>query len=193
MGCPEPLMAQAVVDYAIVFCEDSLALREKLDTFTTVAGTSAYALDAPTSLQVARILNVWVGGTAIPSLAADTAVPPNFDRATPRLYYTTRTDSELELQLYPTPDASYTITVEVALRPTRGATSLPDDLFDLWVEPVCHGAVGQLMQIPGQAFTNPVSGMGFAARATQLSRKARIDGGIGQVRASRAINRAPFA
>jgi hypothetical protein len=193
IGCPEPLIQQAVVDSAIQFCEDSMAIRQKLDVFLTTVGSAAYELDTPTDQRVTRIFRVWVGDQLAHPMTAATAVPIGATPAPPILYSTTRTDSTLELQLFPPPDRAYAITVEVALCPVRGAKSLQDDLFNLWVDPVCYGAIGQLMQVPGQAFSDPTQGAGMVARAIQLSRKAKSEATIGRVQTSTSITSRAFA
>lgn len=192
MGCPEPMAIQAVVDYAIAFCEDSLVIRQKLDPVTTSPGTASYELDSPAGQQVARVLQVWVGQELIHVTASDAPAPVNPPTGRPRACYTTRTDSTLELVLFPPPNAVYTVTVEAALRPVRDAAALEDDLYNLWVEAIRLGAIGQLMQVPGQAFSDPMRGMDMAARALQLSRKARIEGGLGRVRANHTVRANPF-
>ena len=192
-GCSQPMASQALVDYAISFCEDSLVLRQTQEPIAVVANVSAYSLDAPADQQVARVIHVWLDGKLIQPLPSDVPIPGDGLVRRPTAYYTTRVDSELLVNLYPIPDADYTLTVETALRPTRDATTLQDDLFTLWVEPLVLGTLSTVMTIPDQPFSNPAAAMTYSARALQLSRKARIEGGIGRVRSSQRVAPRPFA
>ncbi len=192
-GCPEPTAAQALVDAAIVFCEDSLVIRNQLDTFSTVVGQDAYELDVPTQQQVSRVLTVFVEDTPIPAWTAQGTPPVDDARASPTAYYVTRNNSELRLRLYPTPDKAYPIKVVAALRPTRTATRMEDDLLDLWSDAVIAGALSRLMAVTSQAFTNPGEAMRMQMMAAQLARRARTEGNVGSVRGSMRVTPRPFA
>jgi hypothetical protein len=191
-GCPEPLAKQALQDAAIAFCEESLVIREK-QNFTTFANTSTYTLTSPTDQQPARVMNLWVDGVLILPSASDSVTAVSSTAAQPVTYYTTRDSSVFLLNLYPQPDAVYTIIAEVAMRPIRAAASLQDDLFDLWIEPIVEGALARLMSMPGQSFTDQPASMAMRASSLSKARKARTEGGIGRVRASRRVTPNPFA
>lgn len=193
IGCPEPLAAQAVTDYAIAFCEDSLAIRQRLDGFSTVSGTAQYTLTQPTDQLIARVLDVWVDNAKLSPVASNVPAPPVPELRRPEFYYTTRSGSVTVLNLYPTPDSAYTVVVDVALRPVRGAATLQDDLFDVWLDVLVSGALGRLMSTPNQPFSDPAYGAVLAQRALSLSRKARIDSGIGRVITSQSVKPRPMA
>jgi len=191
-GCSEPLAVRSLVDSAIAFCEESLVLRQKLDDFSTVAETGAYALDAPVGQQVARVMKVWIDGRQITPVPTEDAIP-DVPSQRPYAFYTTRADSEMLLNLFPTPNEVFMVTVEVALRPTRSATTFEDDLWNLWLEPVVTGAIGRVMLVPGNAFSDPATGSSNLGNALMLARKARIEGGFGRVKATVRIAPRVFA
>jgi len=191
-GCPEPLAKQALQDSAIAFCEDSLVLREK-QTFPTVAATGTYTLTSPTDQQPARVMKLWLDGTLLTPSATDTVSAVTSTPSTPTTYYVTRDSSVMLLNLYPVPDGVFTIVAEVAMRPVRAAASLQDDLFDLWMEPLIEGALSRLMSMPGQSFTDQSGAMMLRSSAQSKSRKARNEGGVGRVQASRRVNPNPIA
>lgn len=100
-GCSEPLAQQALLDSAIAFCEASQVIRHDLDVFNTVIGRASYELDLPSQQELARILLVKVGDQEIyAELAESRGYPPDAD-AIPTAFFTTRNDSELACQLYP--------------------------------------------------------------------------------------------
>ena len=192
-GCSEPLAAQAVLDAAIAFCEDTQAVREQLDSFTTSAGVGAYELDTPSQQQVARVFDVVVDGRPMAAIAAEDVGPASEAIGSPMAFYTTRYGSEFLLHLFPTPDGAYNVQVRAALRPTRNATQLEDDLFNLWSDAVLAGAMARVMAIPGQPFSDPAGSAGYSMAATRATNKARVEGNFGRVRAGMRVRGRPFA
>jgi len=198
IGCPEPLAQQAIVDSAIQFCDDSMVLRETLDSQTTINGQSTYELDAPSQQQITRILGVWADGVQLKSAAQETAVSMAhvstdlLSTGWPAHFYTTRTGSELLLNLWPTPNTPISLDVEVVTRPVRDATDLENDLYDFWMNAIVAGALGRLMAIPNQPFTNIELSMTYLAKASREASKARVDGNIGRVVSTQYITPRPF-
>lgn len=192
-GCSEPLAAQAILDAAIVFCEDAQVVREELDSFTTATGEKSYALDAPSQQQIARVLDVTVDGRSLPGIAAEDVDLLVGAEGSPMSFYTSRNGSELLLNLFPTPDKAYQVQVRAALRPTRNATQLEDDLFNLWSDAVIAGAMARVMAIPGQPFSDPAGSAGYDVAAARAANKARVEGNFGRVRANMRVRSRPFA
>lgn len=182
-ACPAPTMAQALVDSAIAFCDESMVLRAHLDAFWTVAGTALYELDAPPQQQVSRVLRVSLDGAFLSPTLPNTSHAMSLS-GRPTRYETSRADSVFELALYSVPDGAYSVTVEAALRPLRDATQLEDDLMNLWVEPIVAGAIARAAAIPNQPFTDPGKAQNAALAATVGTRKARLEGSFGHVRGS---------
>lgn len=184
VGCPEPTMAQALVDSAIAFCEESLVQREVLDNLQTAANNNAYELDTPAQQQVARVISVSRDGQILKSIPADMKPAGTSQTGKPAGYYTRRNGSQLELVLVPTPDKRYSLGIEVALRPNRSATQLEDDLYELWVETVVAGAVARITAIPNQPFSDPNKSVAAYASALLGARRARNEGAFGRLRGS---------
>lgn len=184
---------QALRDSAIAFCEDTMVLRTKLPAFATVSGTAAYTLSVSAGEQIARILGVAVDGVQVYAVAAADAAFPLNQSGKPRCVSTVRTTSGFDLVFQPVPDAAYTVAVEAAMRPTRTAASLSDDLLDRWEEVVVCGAVYRLASVRGQPFSDPVLAGDAMAKYLRLAQKARIEGQVGRVVASRRVNQVRFA
>jgi hypothetical protein len=192
-GCPEPTANQALVDAAILFCEDSLVLREKLEPFQLEVGKDAYELDAPAQQQVARVLSAQIDGYACAVVPAEDSVFPMVVTGKPTAVYTTRSGSEFLLHTNPIPDAAYWAEVQVALRPLRTATQLEDDLFNLWAEAVVSGAVSRICSIPNQPFTDLATSANAAMHAARWSNKARIEGSSNRTRGQLSVQQRPLA
>lgn len=62
------------------------------------------------------------------------------------------------------PFTSGTLSVDVIYKPSYGATTLPDFLYDLYAETIADGAAGNVLVTPGQAFANPTLGAALLQR-----------------------------
>ena len=193
IGCSEPMAAQALVDSAIAFCNDSLVMQLRLDAQRTQANAAEFDVDPPSSQAIARVLRVWVEGVEIHATQSDRINDGLAATGRPRTFYTQQNGSVLSALLYPTPDAAYALQVDVATRPLRNAKVFENDLFDLWLEPIVDGAKARLMAIPDQPFSNPSMAGAAAANAMYLSRKARIEGSYGRTRAAGRVQMRPLA
>lgn len=172
-------MQQAVVDAAIMFCEDSQVVRTKLDTIATLDGVASYELIAPTQQQIGRIQRVWVDDRQI-------SVVPSFQarqlthEGRPEWATTRRDGNSIFLVLYPTPDQVFRVDVEVSTLPARNAQSLEDDLLNYWLDAIVAGATSRLMAIPNQAFTNLAESIGYGSSFAYLTRKAKLEAPSGR-------------
>lgn len=185
-------MAQAIADAAVEFCERSLVIRHRVETVNTVSGTALQEIDLPSSQQVARLLSAWVDGRPlIPALAP--ANDNQYVLSKPVWYYTSRNDSQLQVMLYPTPDGVYKLSFEVALRPTRNATSFENDLLDLWSDGICAGALARVLKMPATSFTNiGAAGDNKTTFEREISR-ARAESTYTRVQGSQRVQARPLA
>lgn len=187
------MAAQAVLDAAIEFCENSMVIRDIMDAGAITAGEATYALSAPAGQRVSRVLQAWLDGEPLAPTLADSLNMADATTGTPGRFYITRYGSGHLLNLYPNPRLSGgLLRAEVVLCPTRSATMLEDDLCDLWVDAVVSGAKARLMLIPDQPFSNNSLGMYHTSAALALIRRARIEGAKGQVRGSMRVAPHPF-
>jgi hypothetical protein len=194
-GCSEPLASQVLLNSAIEFCENSLVLRQNLDTFTTTAGVSQYDLAPPSSQHdINRVMGVTLDGMELrPGMAEIVRNDLPTDNAKPRAFYTDRTDSVFTLRLTPPPDDAYSVIVAVTLRPTRSATLLDDDLYNIWIDPIVSGAIARAMLVPDQTFTNPAQADYLLRSAAKQTNSSRIESTYGLVRGSMSVRPRKFA
>lgn len=191
-NCPDPLAAQAVLDSAIEFCERSNALRYNVDTFTTVEGQSAYDIDVPNNHTLARVVYLTVNGTELTGLVAEKLPNYSQENATPYRYYVSQNESELQLNLYPAPDAVYNVNMSLALKPSYTARYLEDDLYDYWNDAIVAGALYRLKVVPGQPFSDPAGALYYDRRAKILCHQARVESNIGRVIGSMDVRPRPL-
>ena len=192
-GCPVPMAAQAIVDAAIQFCESSMAVRQHLDPIVLVPGQRTYDLDTPLQQEVARVMRAAVDGAEISLTPLAFAPMGTPSQGRPFSLTVTRLDSYPEIQLAPIPDASYTLTVDAALRPTRTATNLADDLWTLWLDAIVAGAVSAVQRIPSQPFSDPTGAAQRHAEFRSHISRARVDASMGKVQSALRVKARPFA
>ena len=194
-GCSEPFANQVILNSAIEFCENSLTLRQNLDTFNTVAGKIEYDPDPPSANHdINRVMSVAVDSK---ELAAGMAEVVRNDlptaNATPRAFYTNRADSTFVLRLAPPPDDVYPVVVNVTLRPSRDAVLLDDDLYNIWIDPIVSGAIARAMQVPDQPFTNFAQARYLLDSAAKQTNSSRIESNYGLIRGSMTVRYRSFA
>lgn len=193
-GCSEPLAYQSILDSAIEFCEKSLVIRQNLDAFFTVDGRSVYDLDPPTSSHaIARVISVQLDNKPLHGLFEEDVPNLGDSSGEPTLFHTTRIDNEFVLNLYPIPDERQRVTVHVALKPTRSATQVDDDLFNNWSEVVVEGAIARIARIPNQPFSDVNYAFAMANSAKEKTCRARVEAYHGRVRGGTAVKMRPFA
>lgn len=193
-NCPEPLVDQVLVNAAIEFAEASLTLRQNLDAFKTVVGKVAYDLDPPTPQHdINRVMGVTVNGRELhPGMFEAIRNDLPTANATPRGFYTDRTDNVFTLRLSPPPDVVVPVVVAVTLRPSRDATQLDDDFYNIWIDPIVSGAIARAMQIPDQPFTNYARAQELLASSAQQTVNSRIESNYGLVRGSMRVRARSF-
>lgn len=194
-GCSEPMVDQVLLNAAIEFAENSLTIRQNLDPFNTIIGRDIYDLDPPSAQHdINRVMGVTVNGKELGAGLAEIIRNdlPTAD-AMPRGFFTDRTDNTFSLRLSPPPDKVYPVIVAVTLRPSRSATQLDDDMYNIWIDPIVSGAIARAMQIPDQPFTNYARAQELLNSAAKQTVSSRIESNFGLVRGSMRVRSRPFA
>lgn len=192
-ACSEPLAEQALLDAAIEFCERSSTIRYTADPITVIKNIPEYELCAPSNDQsVTRVLRVFLNDEPIEAIMADVRTPVPEAPACPTGYSVIEDDCGLVLRLNVAPDDVYTLTVELALRPTKTAKKVDSRLYTRWMDAVVAGALSRLYAVPGQPFSDAGAALYQASRASRMINSARIEGSYGRVRGSMTIQPRPF-
>jgi hypothetical protein len=155
---PDPTLIAAYVRAARKFCRESRWLRSTLPG-QTEAGTSLYNLGSDQVLEIvglkaASAARTSGNTTAWPlHVSATTTWPTGTRPSHPTRYAYV---PEGQIALYPTPDAVYDLTVTLVLQPTKGTNSIPESLLVKWDQALQDGALGYLLDIPDQPWTDPL-------------------------------------
>jgi hypothetical protein len=85
------------------------------------------------------------------------------------------------------------VTVRVATKPTRSATTLADLLLEDWVEGVVAGAAYRLAASPSEAYSSDSNAVKYASMYRYHLGCARIEASKGRVHGDIAVQQCPFA
>lgn len=164
-GCPEISAINAIRKAAIDFCEQSLIHVVDHDPVTVIAGTADYDLESPISnTRVTKIMRAWFKRNELAPVHPDEIGDPTLynqniggvtvTRGDPKLY--TQKDADT-FSLFPIPAITepQSVTLRVALVPTRKSTTCETFLFEDWLDEIAAGAAALLQETPGKSFFNP--------------------------------------
>ena len=192
-GCSEPLARQAILDSAIRYCEKTLILRQSLDSFNTIKNLVSYDLESPNNqMRVARVLSVTIDGKEVKGIFEEDVPLLSDDEGKPTGFYTTRVDSEFVLNLYPKPDRKYKVVVTVALAPTKRATALEDDLYNVWSDGVIAGAIASIAKVPNMPFSSMDVAMAKEMELAKYMQESRVESYYGRVRGGTRVKTRPL-
>lgn len=184
-GCSDMLIDQAVLDACIEFSEKSLAVKRMMDPFNTQAGVREYDLDTG----VVMVAAAWRDGSPMTALTEDDS-PARMFAATGSAFpgtpsYIAQVEPDV-VALFPTPDAAYSIVMRAAIKPTRSATQVEDQLFDQYCDAVVDGALSRLYALPGE-FASPALADRHENKFKAAVADAMLDAQRGQLRAETRV------
>lgn len=162
-GVAEMVAENAVRNAVIEFCEKSLILQRDHDPITVVQNIVDYDLEPPTGYIVVKVMKAWLENAELTPLAPDfvreaavynrlfSSYEANTDR--PRAFLQ---KDERTVSLWGVPDKNYRsgLTMRVALKPTRAATTVEDVILEDYAETIASGALYRLMMSAGKPYTN---------------------------------------
>lgn len=163
IGCPEPVVDQAITSTIIDFCEKTLVHQVDLDPITVVKNVIDYDLDTPTQTLVTKVMKVFYKNGEIPAVAPDDVRVAQiynkyYEDAQPELgpprCYIQKDPRTLSIFPFPQETEKLALTLRAALKPTRSATRFDDILFEEYAETIGHGVVSRLVMSPGKTYTN---------------------------------------
>lgn len=203
IGCPEPVVLQALRAACIEFCNSSLYVQELVQVSET-SSVSDYEVDVPSGMELAKVIAVWLENNqlrprSLEMISAGVALVGDVGSAsaqtgTPTDYYQ-KTPTAVEISLYPVPATSVSnaITIRAAFKPSWTAEQVDDSLFTHWVEGISAGALARLQMTPGQDFTDAASAASNYAKFQAAVRSATILARQGRVVAASRVRPRRFA
>jgi hypothetical protein len=195
LGCPDPVMDLAIKSTIIDFAEKSLVLQQDLDPITTIQNISDYDLEPPSDHLVIKIMKVWFKGQELDPESPDEIKTPSVynrnsgylvNKGDPRFYLQKDLRS---ISFYPVPSetARQSITIRVALKPTRAAKTFDDIFLEEYGETISHGALSRIYLSPDKTYTSDKHAMAHNSLYMAGLNVARTRAQNGNVRASRHV------
>jgi hypothetical protein len=193
---------QALVDAAIDFCEETNVIQLTLDPVQTVLNDSTYNVALPTDTEIARVVAVWHGTRELDLVAPNAVGSPlayfpsigadNIPSGAPA---SALLSTRGVLTIYPAPDAQALkmLTVRVATRPARTATTVDDTLWYDWAEALVAGAALRVASQGGQPYSSDVEAVRSTVVYRALINRAKRESYMGRVVSNTSVRMRPFA
>lgn len=189
-GAPLILLRKALLNAAIDFCERSFVWLETQAAYTVTSASADYDFTTTTAGIVHQLRSAELDGTPIDVVTrefADRYFPgwrPGATTTFTGVQAITQTDPTSFRLIY-TPAQDGELVLEVAYKPTRTATVLPDILYDEYEEAMVCGAAARLLVMNNVPWTNPQAAAIHAGRFKEMYEGANL-------RQSRAFGRVPL-
>ena len=198
-GCSSPMASQAILSACIEF-SSTTQLVQRTFADDVVAGWQDYDVETPSQMTLVRVLRVFYKDSLLtaaplhavsPGTAVQGAAIGDVDmhRAAAPAAYFMRDPAASEYSLYPVPTVSVTngLTVRAAFAPTRTASQVDDVLFEDYAEQIAHGALGRLLAMPAQPFTDAKTAVRHLAAFRSAMASAMTLARTGQLVASSRV------
>lgn len=161
-GAPLVLVAQEVKFAAIEFFAKSLCHQQALTPFNAVVGTADYTLTPPANTVIEQVLEVTFNNglplrpvRRVRDLHA--IFGPGWDalpNATPTYFYVN--PQATSIKLIAKPNATSSIAILAAVKPTMASTSISDDdLYQQHRLTIAEGAKWRILRMPRKPWSNP--------------------------------------
>lgn len=181
----DPVAENVIKRTVIEFCARSWVWQHLTDQIDVVAGENTYDLEQPTGTDVVAVISAALD--AKPLLPKDilwlNKEMPCWQTTGTQPQYFTQVDTE-QIILAGMPNSGYSLTLTLALQPSRSATSFPKWILNQYLYVLADGALSKLMMMPNKPWTDINNG---------ADRRAKFESGIFNARASSvsALGRAP--
>lgn len=182
-GVPEPVAINAMRKAAIDFCERS-RVHVVDQTITLAAGYTSHPFEPDNGTVVARVEQAWIDGVDIYPTTRLDLQSANANWATisgtPTNYLQENTE---EIILFPKPDSAQTLTLKVALKPSRKSNGIEGWLVEKYLEEIMHGAAWKLLVMVGKPWAEPSAALYHKGAFDDGIQSARLDAQKGHVKA----------
>lgn len=187
-GCPSMVAEQAVLDSAIMFCEESRCHREQLADITLVASTPTYNIVTPTDTVISSIIWAGLDGTEIFRSTRDRIEfqVPSWRTATGTPTHVVMDDIRT-IRTVPIPTGAAALNLEAYLKPSATATTIQDFIYQEWHEVIAAGAKARLFAMANKPWTSAPQAESNGAVYTALINAAVSKNDSGHMRPSRRV------
>lgn len=154
LGCPLPMIDDAILQAVIEFCNRSRAYRFTPAQITVVASTGDYTVsDLPANTAIAWLLSAELD--EVPINTPDAGSIPVLWETEEGSASAAVVVGETKVGLRKVPSESGTLDMRLALRPSQSATTYPDEFHNLYQDQIAAGALSKLYAQPRKDWTTP--------------------------------------
>ena len=178
-GCPRDLVIREIREAAIELCEFSCIWRVEMITLGILAGIPVYDVEAPRNSKIVKVMSVRIDGRNITPKTVDWL--DQMDSATWRettgtaKYYVMDTPETILLNRKPKDSISGGLNATLCLKPSRSADTIPEYLFEDWINIIAMGAKEKLMLVANKAWSNPTLAIELGRRFSAGKSRAKIE------------------
>lgn len=184
-GVPAPMLDHGLRQAATDFCERSKVYVQRLAAVSAVAGQMAYTLTLPEDTELVEVVEVLYKGKPLEPEAPEYLAGQYGDwraKTGQPHHYLHRGSDELLLVPAPAEDASSSIVVDAALKPSSTAPGIDDWVFSRWRDAIATGAKARLMTMAGRPWSRPDLAPFYDAMFAAAIRQAAAAANSGFVR-----------
>lgn len=154
IGCPFPLVDNALRLASREFCQDTSAIREWSDPVTADGVTPVFDFDLTTSKELVKVIKAIVNDVDYDVISYK-ELPEDWQNASPASIGNKVVQLDvLQYRVFPAPTAGDVIALQIAVSPSHSATSCNDDLVTRYADNIANGAKARLMTTKGNAWSD---------------------------------------
>lgn len=160
-SCPSFTISDHLLRAAREFCRRTHVWQAALTPFNTVVDQQGYALAPPAGSSVVRVFRVDVGDCNDITVHDEVTAEAEVARGSSCQFAWLSGNT---LRLNPVPTEIVAVQVQVSVKPTRTATSWPDDLGEDHAEALIYGALSTLYDMPRVDWADDAKAMKYGGR-----------------------------
>ena len=158
-GCPRTLVKREVREAAISLCQSSGIWREEMIKLGILEGIAIYEVDIPRDSKLVQVLSVRISDRNVIAKTSDWLDKHDStdwrDLEGAARYYMMSTPVEMLLNRKPKESVEAALTATLSLKPSRSADTIPEFLYEDWINVIASGAKSKLMMIPNKTWSAP--------------------------------------
>lgn len=192
VGCPDPVLKDALLKVATDFCTRSLCWNEPLAAVSVTDTSFPYTVPVAAHATLTRLIAVRAPGKLYPITYTDLDMVTDWEtqKGSPTHYLF---DGSGRLILFPLPSVATQMKLRAALTPARGATVLEEFLFTRWRDPLVDGAVAELKAMKDRPWTDTANVAYYANRYAAGLTDATIEARRGYTTRDASVQMRPLA
>jgi hypothetical protein len=187
---PEVVALQAVKNAAIEFCQETRYIQENLDPMAGISGIKTYDLEPNEgTYKIADIIEFWYGDSFLVPKSIEQLTQiyrsTNWNTLAGNPYYYFRPSSQ-EVQIVPYPQVTEQnkLHIRAALKPSRGSTTIKEEIYERFLEDIAYGARARLYNTPNQPYYDLKTSLEYMKRFNDVIADVRTQVNKGLTRAS---------